>query len=364
MSRELDEILVRLTGLLDEQREQDRAGADEGDDNFRCEGCIECSNCRFCTRCERCEDCTYCEDCVRSIGCTQSRGLLECAGCTHSFESARCEDGSYLGLCYGCVDSVHCFACVGLSGAEFCILNEKYPRSEYFRRVAGLREQIEHRVRAGWRVPWEPKSTEPVAVKREATGTWPPADAESARMLDRGLDDDEDLWAELDELVEGPIGARVLAPATELPELAQHPLTEASPAEPEPRAESEPWDQAVATPAPARWTTSAEAPRAAREPAPFAMAAAEADLRATAAMEPLRVQAAPPKPASNDADGGDEVAPPSRGGGRWGSPDPLPPSRARWTRGDDASRAEDSARPARDDRGWLVAARRPSPKER
>jgi hypothetical protein len=53
-----------------------------------------------------------------------------------------------------CEDCVQCFGCVGLSGEEFCVLNEKLSRKEYFARVKALRAELDAWVRGGWRPPW------------------------------------------------------------------------------------------------------------------------------------------------------------------------------------------------------------------
>jgi hypothetical protein len=57
-------------------------------------------------------------------------------------------------LSVGCKDCVHCFACVGLDGAEFCILNERHSRRDYQARVAELRAALEARASKGWRPAW------------------------------------------------------------------------------------------------------------------------------------------------------------------------------------------------------------------
>jgi len=43
---------------------------------------------------------------------------------------------------------------VGLSGGEFCILNEKLDRKDYQAKLAELRVALERRLAAGWRPGW------------------------------------------------------------------------------------------------------------------------------------------------------------------------------------------------------------------
>lgn len=154
MSQGLDDILDAFSRLVEEHDETEPEPGDEKSDNFRCVACERCSNCRFCTACVECDDCTYCDACVDCHGCTQSRQCHGCVTISHSSFSAGCQNSSYLALCYDCEDCVHCFGCVGLSGEEFCVLNEKYPRKEYFSLVSRLRAELDVRSTEGWRPPW------------------------------------------------------------------------------------------------------------------------------------------------------------------------------------------------------------------
>jgi hypothetical protein len=155
VARSLDEILNAFTRLVEEH---DAVAEDDGGDrggNFRCVGCEGCANCRFCTACTDCDDCTYCDACVQCHGCTQSRQCHGCVEISHSSFSAACQRSSYLVLCYDCEDCVHCFACTGLSGEEFCVLNERVPRKEYFSLVSRLKAELDVRSTEGWRPPWD-----------------------------------------------------------------------------------------------------------------------------------------------------------------------------------------------------------------
>lgn len=153
MSDELDDTLAAL-GELIEQHYNAPQEPNEGDNNFRCEGCVSCSGCRFCTGCVRCRDCTYCDGCEHCEGCTQCQACVGCLNTTQSEYCADCEKCSYTVLCLDCEDCVHCFASVGLTGEEFCILNEKFTKSQYFKKVAKLREALAPRIAEGWIPPW------------------------------------------------------------------------------------------------------------------------------------------------------------------------------------------------------------------
>lgn len=155
MSSELEDILAAFANLV-AAHEASRVEPDDEEDpeNFRCTDCVDCRTCRFCTSCERCTDCTYCDACSDCEGCTQSRELIACADCSQSNLSAYCERSSYLTLCLDCEGCVQCFGCVGMTDAEFCILNEKYKRSEYFKKVAQLRQLLDAKLTEGWMPPW------------------------------------------------------------------------------------------------------------------------------------------------------------------------------------------------------------------
>ena len=132
----------------------DRAEPTEGTGNFRCEHCVACNDCRFCTECDNCRECTYCYGCRDCLALTQCRQCEACEHLSHSDLCAECSNGSYLTLCLDCEGCVQCFGCVGLAGEEFCVLNEKLARKEYFARVKALRAELDAWVRGGWRPPW------------------------------------------------------------------------------------------------------------------------------------------------------------------------------------------------------------------
>jgi len=154
MSLDLDEILVSFAELVEQYGQAAGEEADEDSDNFRCIDCVGCRSCRFCTACHGCTECTYCDASVDSKRCTQGRELLACVDCSHSTHSAYCEQSAYVVLSYECRKCIHCFGCVGLTGQEFCILNEKYSRRDYFEAVARLKAALDAKSLNGWSPPW------------------------------------------------------------------------------------------------------------------------------------------------------------------------------------------------------------------
>jgi hypothetical protein len=57
---------------------------------------------------------------------------MDLVGCNHCIQSEQCSKSSYLVQCAYLSNCNYCFGCVGISGKEFCILNESYSRSDYF----------------------------------------------------------------------------------------------------------------------------------------------------------------------------------------------------------------------------------------
>lgn len=153
MADGLDDILTAFGGLM-ESHEAQVPASEEGTGNFRCEHCVACHECRFCTECDNCRECTYCYACRDCLSLTQCRECDACENLSHSDLCGECSGGSHLTLCLDCEDCVQCFACVGLVAEEFCILNEKLTRKEYFAKVKELRSELDQRVRVGWRPPW------------------------------------------------------------------------------------------------------------------------------------------------------------------------------------------------------------------
>jgi hypothetical protein len=132
-----DEFLTQLEQL---RREHAQVG--------KSTGCVECVECSACIDCVFCRDCRRCYRSRYSTGCSESSLLTHCSDCSESHSLAYCEksdhcrDSNYLVACSYCFECDYCFGCVGLGKADFCILNRKYSRSDYFREVTALREAL------------------------------------------------------------------------------------------------------------------------------------------------------------------------------------------------------------------------------
>ena len=119
-------------------------------DNPGCVACDDCEGCRDSTFCKRSAGlvrCHYCVESERCIDCTHCRSGLDLMGCNHCTRCQRCSRSAYLERCLDCSDCNYCFGCVGLSGCEFYILNERYDRRAYFERVGELTRSL---ARARW----------------------------------------------------------------------------------------------------------------------------------------------------------------------------------------------------------------------
>ncbi|MBI4950431.1 MAG: hypothetical protein HY908_00210 [Myxococcales bacterium] len=120
-----------------------RQGADLGNPgSVACEDCRRCTACTFCRASTDLLRCHYCVGCERSVDCTHCHGSRDLIGCNHCERSERCVGSAYLGNCVDCRDCHYCFGCVGLAGAEFHVLNQRYDRSAYFALVAELRREL------------------------------------------------------------------------------------------------------------------------------------------------------------------------------------------------------------------------------
>lgn len=82
-----------------------------------CKDCLECMNCYKCTLCLEC------------IDCSDSYNL------SHSEKSHNCRDSSFL---YDCKNCENCIACYGLRSKKYHILNKKYSKDEYEKKLAEL----------------------------------------------------------------------------------------------------------------------------------------------------------------------------------------------------------------------------------
>lgn len=79
---------------------------------------------RYCMRLASCVDCLDVE---------KSELLYECVFCEQCYDCAYCE------LVFNSHD---CFGCIGRNHAEYEILNEKFEKSAYFKKVAQLKTEL------------------------------------------------------------------------------------------------------------------------------------------------------------------------------------------------------------------------------
>jgi hypothetical protein len=63
-------------------------------------------------------------------------------GCQHCVACESCSASSYLQRCVALTGCSYCFGCVGLSGADFRILNEPYTRTDYFAITGRLAREL------------------------------------------------------------------------------------------------------------------------------------------------------------------------------------------------------------------------------
>lgn len=112
-----------------------------------------CKNCLFCFNATDCEDCCYIKranatkdsiDCD-NIGYDPSELLYECIGnsgntnCNFCFGCWHNADLEYCDLVFNSHD---CFGCISRSHAEYEILNQKYSKDEYFKKVRQIKEEL------------------------------------------------------------------------------------------------------------------------------------------------------------------------------------------------------------------------------
>lgn len=123
----LAEIESRLQALLSE-----RGASRDNPGSVGCERCERCIECTFCKGGRSLTRCHYCVDCERCHASQHCRSSIDLVSCNHCEDCERCTTSSYLVRCHDCSQCTYCFACVGLVGKEFCILNQPVERSVYF----------------------------------------------------------------------------------------------------------------------------------------------------------------------------------------------------------------------------------------
>ncbi len=114
----------------------------ENPGSIQCDGCRRSVSCMFCTDCEECYRCTHSKGCRSSTHLTHCQDCLGCHDCAYCVASENCTRSNYLVMCRSCSECSYCFGCVGLAKKDFHVLNVKYTRSEYFRIVRALEEEL------------------------------------------------------------------------------------------------------------------------------------------------------------------------------------------------------------------------------
>lgn len=93
------------------------------------------------------QDCYYsyaidsCSDCIDCLNCYKCTLCLECIDCSSSYNLTYCEkthDSRDSYFLYDCKSCENCFGCFGLRGAKYHILNEKFTKEEYEKRIKEL----------------------------------------------------------------------------------------------------------------------------------------------------------------------------------------------------------------------------------
>ncbi|MCB0346646.1 MAG: GNAT family N-acetyltransferase [Bdellovibrionales bacterium] len=98
----------------------------DSDKNRDCYYSYSINSCVDVVDCFRAEKCELCYECIDCTNCYGSVGLQNCDNCSSSY---------FLKNCIGCSD---CFGCVNLRNKQYHILNEKYSKEEYFKRIKSL----------------------------------------------------------------------------------------------------------------------------------------------------------------------------------------------------------------------------------
>lgn len=113
-----------------------------------------CKNSFYCFSGTQLEDCIYvltcanaCKDSVDCdcIGYDQSELLYECVGNSGNYNCNFCNacwHNSDLEYCEMVFNSNHCFGCISRNHAEYEILNKKYPKEEWFKKVAEIKDEL------------------------------------------------------------------------------------------------------------------------------------------------------------------------------------------------------------------------------
>jgi hypothetical protein len=162
---------------------------------LNCRSAVESFECSDCRNVIQCSALTDAEDCLEGLGfggkLSQSaqfvsvgRGARNVVNCIECWDKV---DG--LTYCSFCRNSANLFACVGLSGKEYCILNCQYTKSGY----AAQREKIvaHLKMRGVWG-KFFPAAFSGVAYNHSAANSYMPLARIPAQMMGFTWDDSEE----------------------------------------------------------------------------------------------------------------------------------------------------------------------------
>lgn len=110
-------------------------------------------NCFCCWDVNHCEDCCYLnnlDNCEDSYDCNFGGSIpvklcYECMSTIDLYNCNFCNTCWYsqsLEYCEYVFNSHDCFGCISLNHAEYCILNQKYSKDEYFKKVSKLKAEM------------------------------------------------------------------------------------------------------------------------------------------------------------------------------------------------------------------------------
>jgi hypothetical protein len=114
------------------------------------EGLKNSERCFFISDSEDCTDCVravYLKNCTTTVGCWNGELIRNSVliGDTRTYDVAysyQCMDCYHIEYCAFCLRSKNCFACCGLVGAEYCILNKQYTAESYAVELARIKESL------------------------------------------------------------------------------------------------------------------------------------------------------------------------------------------------------------------------------
>lgn len=96
-------------------------------------------DCAYVFHNETLKDCIDCELIAASELCYECTPAYDLYNCNFCLECGNTKNSEY---CVRVFNSHDCFGCVGRDHAEFEILNQKYSKEEYLKRIAALRNEL------------------------------------------------------------------------------------------------------------------------------------------------------------------------------------------------------------------------------